>query len=144
MLRGPKDQPRPPWKSREGAGAGAQGDVWKGAHGPSSPSRCLLPWAAPGHRSPEALRSWGGRPGGPVPHLRLVPTETGRPNTATVDGEGGQSDRGERGVDRRPRGSGPRCLPERELPQRSGPDLGLLIPAPSCFPGSPELQTQSV
>lgn len=45
--------------------------------------------------------------------------------------------------------AGPRCPSEWGLPQRSGPDLGLtvcplLFPAPSCFPGIPELQTQRV
>lgn len=111
----------------------------------------LLPWAAPGHRSPEPLRPWGGRPGGPVPHLRLVPTETDRPNTANLGGEAGQRDCGGWGA------SGPQAWGRRaQSACLSGgchrgagltwgsPGCPLLFPAPSCFPGIPKLQTQRV
>lgn len=138
---GPRTSLGHPWKSREGA-AGVRGDVWTGAGGSSSLSCCPASSGCPGHRSPEPLCSWGGQPSGPAPHLRLVPTQTGRPTTAILGGEAGQRDHGEGASDCRPGAAG---LPEWEVLQRSaaGPDLGLTraspsLPCPVLLPREPQ------
>ena len=139
-LWGPKDQPRPPLEVSRGGSRGAGRRVDRGRW-PELPA--LLPCflglpLATDPRTP-AFQG-GGQPGGPVPHLKLVPMQTGRPNTAILGGEAGQRDSGEGASDCRPGAAG---LPEWELPQRSRPDLGLTraspsLPCPVLLPWEPQ------